>query len=779
MLQTLRRDRYFVFFLAAIVLLHVPIFLPQLDQDERALYSELYMNLVLLPLVILAFVNRLGSLARASERHFWSYLGLSHGFWWLSALLYLVLPVGTAGDLAIDICYTLFYLAALLAAECRPDVERRSALADTLRTLEATGAVVVVAVLFIYFVVIPSRLTPDDYASWLPSAYFYVAVDLLLTVRFAHLATLAGSRWRRLYSLLAATYASWAFLDLLEGLTYLESWSGVLASGTVVDLIWNIPLVLVVIAARLRHAEQPEGSEISEKTEKTEKTEKISAESQRLWELSPLVLTTFALPIFHFGASLAGALDPTTRSARETVVMLGFLVLGSLALFEDRLLRRTSARFEDERERGRRLQLEKEVAERSNQAKSEFLANMSHEIRTPMNGILGMADLLLQADLPTERHRQVEILEASSRGLLRVIDDILDFSQVEAGELRVESIPFDPLEVVEQVVALERQPAKAKGLDFELAIADTLPGRAILGDPARLRQVLLNLLSNAVKFTAEGSVRVEVDPLAPEPEAKTDAPSSEGWLRCRVIDTGIGIEPEAQARLFAPFQQADTSTRRRFGGTGLGLAISRRLVEAMGGTLDFETIPGSGSTFTVLLPWIPAPIESPDEVPATTTESLEATEPTAEPTTEPTQSMVAIAENTEEVEGSAPPTRARVLVVEDNPVNQMVALAQLRKLGLTAEAVDGGRAALKALADRPFDLILMDCQMPDLDGYQTTEQIRGQESDHRRIPIIAVTAHALGEVRERCLAAGMDDYLPKPYTTEILAETLGQWLGSD
>ena len=766
MLQTLRRDRYFVFFLAAIVLLHVPIFLPQLDQDERALYSELYMNLVLLPLVILAFVNRLGSLARASERHFWGYLALSHGFWWFSALLYLVLPGGVAGDLAIDICYTLFYLAAFLAAQCRPDVERRSALADTLRTLEATGAVVVVAVLFLYFVVIPSKLTPDDYASWLPSAYFYVAVDLLLTVRFAHLATLAGPRWRRLYSLLAATYASWAFLDLLEGLTYLESWSGVLASGTVVDLIWNIPLVLVVIAARLRHATS---------LRSLEQARIVSAETHHLWEISPLVLTTFALPIFHFGASLAGALDPTTRSARETVVMVGFLVLGSLALFEDRLLRRTSARFEDERDRGHRLRLEKEVAERSNQAKSEFLANMSHEIRTPMNGILGMADLLLQADLPTERHRQVEILEASSRGLLRVIDDILDFSQVEAGELRVESIPFDPLEVVEQVVALERQPAKAKGLDFELAIADTLPGRAILGDPARLRQVLLNLLSNAVKFTAEGSVRVEVDQLAPEPEAKTDAPPTEGWLRCRVIDTGIGIESEAQARLFAPFQQADTSTRRRFGGTGLGLAISRRLVEAMGGTLDFETIPGSGSTFTVLLPWIPAPIESPDEVPATTSENIEATEPT----TEPTHSTVAIAENTEGVEGSAPPTRARVLVVEDNPVNQMVALAQLRKLGLTAEAVDGGRAALEALADRSFDLILMDCQMPDLDGYQTTEQIRGQESDHRRIPIIAVTAHALGEVRERCLAAGMDDYLPKPYTTETLAETLGQWLGFD
>jgi signal transduction histidine kinase/ActR/RegA family two-component response regulator len=754
--RALGRDAYFRFFIVALLLLHIPIFLPQLDQDQRAYYSELYMNLVLLAVVVLAFLHRLGTLERADERHFWSYLALSHGVWWLSALLYLVLPVGKAGDLALDICYTLFYLAAFLAAECRPDLRRGGAFADTLRSLEASGAMVLVTALLLYFVIVPAQLDPVAYQSWLPSAYFYVALDLLLAVRFGHLAVSSGPRWRLLYGLVGASFLSWACLDLLEGLSYLDGWSEVLASGTILDLIWNTPLVLVVAAARLRHwPVREDGTGDGQ----------LPA-PKRLRELSPLVLSAFALPLIHLSADLLGFLDATTRPAREGVVLGGFLVLGFLALLEHRLLRQTSARAEEARRQAQSFQLEKEVAERANQAKSEFLANMSHEIRTPMNGILGMAELLLRAPLPPEERRYAEILKSSSSSLLRIIDDILDFSQVEAGELEVESIPYDPRQLLEEAVALQLQPAAAKGLDLRLEPAPELAEGPLLGDPARLRQVLLNLLANALKFTERGSVVLTAD--------RCPGRDREPQLRIRVTDTGIGIPPEAMDKLFAPFQQADSSTRRRFGGTGLGLTISKRLVEAMGGGIEVYTVPGSGSTFTVTLPWNPAPEEPAAD--AATADAATADGATAvAATTDGATADGATADSTSK-DGTPAASANRILVVEDNPVNQLLALIQLRRLGYAADAVDSGLEALEILGNDAFDLVLMDCQMPDLDGFQTTRRIRLQETEGRRIPIIAITAHISEAVRERCLESGMDDYLTKPYTLDNLAATIATWL---
>jgi CheY-like chemotaxis protein len=294
------------------------------------------------------------------------------------------------------------------------------------------------------------------------------------------------------------------------------------------------------------------------------------------------------------------------------------------------------------------------------------------------------------------------------------------------------------------VVNLEREALGAKDLDLWFEVAEDLP-KEILGDPARLRQVLLNLLSNAIKFTAEGSVKIHLGVQRPS--------SNEVYLHCQVQDTGIGISQEVLSKLFAPFYQADSSTRRQFGGTGLGLAISRRIIEAMGGEIGCESTPQQGSTF-----WFIVPLNLP------TSSSPHSPHPT---TLFPPRTT-----------GLSPQAArgCRLLLVEDNPINQLVTLEQLKNLGYKTHAVDSGQQALETLAKQSYDLVLMDCQMPGLDGYETTRLIRQRENRAEHIPIIAVTAHALPEDREKCLEAGMDDFLSKPYTEEALAMMVSRWL---
>jgi len=386
-----------------------------------------------------------------------------------------------------------------------------------------------------------------------------------------------------------------------------------------------------------------------------------------------------------------------------------------------------------------------ELAEAS-RAKSQFVANMSHEIRTPMNGVIGMASLLANTALSAEQRDYVDTIASSGRALLRIIDDILDFSKIESGHLELEKVDLAPRQLVAEVIRLFAPLARAKGLDLAATVEDAV-AHVLSGDPGRLRQALVNLVGNALKFTEKGQVTVRV---------RVDADQDSAQLvRFAVRDTGIGIPPEALGRLFQPFAQADGSTTRRYGGTGLGLVISKRLVELMGGQLGVMSEPGEGSVF-----WFTARLER-----SALTARPEAPE------------VASVAEAVPPATEPPPPAtpRGRVLVAEDNVVNQKVAARILERLGFEVDVAGSGDEAVAAARRGTYAAILMDGQMPRTDGFEATRLIRAFEGA-RHTPIIALTASAMRGDRERCLAAGMDDYLPKPVSPEQLEVVLRRWL---
>jgi two-component system, sensor histidine kinase len=411
----------------------------------------------------------------------------------------------------------------------------------------------------------------------------------------------------------------------------------------------------------------------------------------------------------------------------ETLKDLSELVMTEIALRQRNITLQKSTALSEELAR---------VANTATRAKAEFLANMSHEIRTPMNAVIGMTELLQQSPLNTEQQEFVQTIRTSGESLLALINDILDFSKIESGQLEFENLPFCLKSCLQSAISLNVQNAAKNAITLKVDIDESLPNH-IFGDRIRLRQILINLISNAVKFTQDGEVTISAS-------MQDNLGSTDPKLLISVRDTGIGIPNDRIDRLFRAFTQIDASINRKYGGTGLGLAICHRLVTLMGGRIWVSSELTHGSNFQFEIPLHAAPEPPASESPVTSEKSLARVEP----------------------------ANLRILLAEDNPVNQRVASLLLKKLGYSCRIASDGMEVLDALSHHSFDILFLDIQMPKLDGIQTAQRINHEFNPHNRPWIIAMTAHAMQGDREKYLKAGMDDYISKPITSQILKAAL-------
>lgn len=728
-----RQDRLLLLTAGVLLLCLLPFFLPGLDYDFIWHYNMGLTTLIVMPTCIAWLWPRAKERLGPSECVFWRMLAGAFALWlavklsqWLLEGDYSVRPIALAQDIGHVGYYLVFFLAlALIPARSPPPRALRS-----LRWVRSSGLLVLTFWLFCYFVLIPSQFQPQLYDSAVVSLLFYTVLDVALTAWLVGLAIFAARpRWRLIYWLMAALAA------LYLGLDALETWYAIKAPAWMdthaAEALWYLPFFATLVIARARRYELGDAREPA----KTEPAQ----EPGRFEYTSPVVLLAFVLPVIHALVELLGSHAHWEAHNMQSSVVLGSLVtFWALAIIESRSIRQVSFLAERQAEELSQLHIEQQVKGKSERLKARFLSNVSHELRTPMNGILGLSELLLTGELDKAQRRRVELLISSSVSLTKIINDILDYSRAQTGEMRIVARPFQLEETARTTLELMRVTAQEKGIEMRVEADPALPAW-LNGDALRLQQVMVNLVSNAIKFSDEGRVTLCLSML--ESDGKT------ALIGVEITDQGIGIDPDQAEYFFLPFSQADESSSRKHGGSGLGLAISKQLVELLGGEIGARNNSDGGATFWFRIPFIIGQ------------------EPADAPPEEPAAAPVANGES-------------RVLLVEDEHTSQLVIGAQIASLGYPYDVAANGHEALSALEKTDYALILMDCDMPELDGLEATRRIRATEDTRGRskTPIIALTAHVFEESRESSIEAGMDGFLAKPLSIDKLAAALEKWL---